>query len=576
MKRFDHALWLLLLLFSPPATSESETYQQTARYLGIQGIIGDIHRQVEKSQKSPHLVIWMIDHHRLLAEHKVLETFQSQIVQHFAGKASSFPGIQMAVLPATLPKNLPRPSSKVRDFRSSWKQFEKPPTHSYVNLMASVRKVSTSYAGFPGSRHLVVLSLDNGDGEDHLESTAKLVRRTRFQLLIISREAILSDPHWARQPPNPGKVPFALEGPECAHREIPWGWALQNSDSHEGVASGYGIYGLQRLVAQTRGRYYLYYPPTQEGSGHCARYRCRLCNGQHSSCSQTYRSERLQFFAPLAESRSQYQARQRRSKAHALLLSTWKTAHKKGWLRSAPPYQPGKTVVPGARRQSGPTYGTSHLDPARVSSLAKRAIKDRKQILALIQKIEKAVGVQKIDRKSPREIAACDVLLAQLHCLRFNLLQLIHFSHQLDSWRKAKGKPLDPWTANPIQGKPGTRLWIYVQNLTFCHGTERLHEIRWLGGPEADQELKLLSSRISRLLEKYDGTPYEMAVRWIGLSIFEPYEYTPQTATAQAKRRRAQSSEDENATTDDPPPGRRTTPPPTRSRSGRSGVTSGE
>ena len=389
----------------------------------------------------------------------------------------------------------------------------------------------------------------------------------------MSREAILSDPYWSRYPSQAQGVEFELKGPDAPVEELPWGWALQRSPSHEAVASGFGIYGLNRLVSATKGKYYLYYPETP-GASWCAGQGCRFCSGRHGSCGTAYDPGKLKVFAPSAEERTRYLALMAREQNFRVLLGLWDQLYEQSLVQSAPPSLE-KSGAPRPPRPAGLATGYI-VQASQIPGLAAAARKALPEIEKMLQAAERALGDKKLDLKKARAQALADLVRLHLEALRFNARQLVLFDDHLKQLIANKGRPFpDPWSVNPVQGKPGAYIWVYIENYTYCHGRRRLEQVRFLGGAEARTDAGKYADRVDAAIEKYRNTPFETAARRVGLVYFRVYEYVPVQGTpVQPNRPNAKSNEQQEQATETPGPQRETIPQ--RGRGGRpSTVTSG-
>ena len=76
---------------------------------------------------------------------------------------------------------------------------EKPST-TIQNVYASLRKAADFLEDRPGKKEILLVTLENGDGEDDLERTVSHLVKKGVKVQAITREAYLSDTYWLRRP----------------------------------------------------------------------------------------------------------------------------------------------------------------------------------------------------------------------------------------------------------------------------------------------------------------------------------------------------------------------------------------
>ena len=171
------------------------------------------------------------------------------------------------------------------------------PASSFQNLYADVRRAAALLKRHGGARDLVLVSLENGDGEDDLVGTARALRQGRITLHAVARQAFLSDTYWidhAAQAPRG----VDLNGADAAFVELPWGYLFQQGVANESVASGFPMYGLSRLAAESGGKVWLYYPPSTLGHRCSPSAGCLFCTQDHIPHDHGLQGHRLRTLAP--------------------------------------------------------------------------------------------------------------------------------------------------------------------------------------------------------------------------------------------------------------------------------------
>ncbi|MBI4614588.1 MAG: hypothetical protein HY720_13340 [Planctomycetes bacterium] len=545
---FSFALALALVLTGVArADGEYDLMAGTYRYVSLEKIGEDLARQMnedrlERGSATPDkggegLVVWVVDDASLLKEHGVLAQLFQAIVAAFGTPEGDFGSVSMSLVAFRAESRvLCRPTNQVAELAQAFDELAAATDDSFKNVCQIVRDAAVFFqrqASRVRTRYMVLVSLENGDNEDELEAAVTTLVRTRFKFFCVSREAIVSDPFWSRFPGQAQGVKLDLKGQDAPVEELPWGWTLQNSPSHESAPAGYGIYGLNRLVAATEGRYYLFYPE-MPGNSFCQYHMyqgaCRLCSGRHGNCQAAYDPTRLKSFAPATDARPRYQARMNQDPFFKLTIGAWEELYDKGLIQSPPPFLlDGRSIVTNEKKRQvkGMAMGVA-WSPNQLGEYVSEAKKALPDVERLIQIFDRALADKRIDMEHARAQALAEVFRLHLEALRFNLRQIILFQEHAKQILDAHGDPVpDPWCVNPVTDLPGSQVYVYVENYTLCHGARRLRSVRFLGGEEEKAALERVLERAQKSIDKYRQTPFEVVVRRVGLVYLRIYEVLP-------------------------------------------------
>ncbi len=428
------------------------------------------------------------------------------------------------------------------------------------NVYEDTRRAAQELRRHRGARDLLLVTLENGDGEDDIEGTAAALRGADVRLTIVAREAFLSDSYWlSRKPPS---TRLAMAGADGAFVELPWGYVFQQHVANESVASGFPIYGLGRLAAATGGRVYLYYPAS--GSKHaCAVYgACPFCRGDHLPHGEGYQSHRLRALAPSIASRRDAALAAVRDPYYRAVLAAWDQAARKGLLRSRPSIKAGGAIV---KRPVGTAadFGRS----TSFSGQAGRADKLVRVADGILHDLESHVAGIDDGDGTLRGRAIADTTLAMLRITRMNLLLYAAFCREVaPRWVKDAGDELELPEIAFYTGKERFT-GVGFTNLSLCHGVQPFRELYLPGGETTRRELDALDASLETFLRRYAHTPFAAVVRRSGLARF--------TLTTRGKyvpppKRRVPGSTEDETTTETDRPTRAGTP-----ASGTGGPTSG-
>lgn len=420
------------------------------------------------------------------------------------------------------------------------------------NLYADLRAAAQAFPGEGPGRRLVLVSMDNGDAEDDLEGTVKLLARQHIDCHVVAREAWLSDSYaWSHTglvTPPKGTL---LGGGDGAWPEIPWGWVLQQVNGHEEAPSGFAAYGLTRVAAATGGRVHLYATPG--GKHECqALGDCAFCSQDHLPAHEGYQAHRVKALAPSVLARDDVLAADARDPWLRLVLDVWERAAKEGLIRSRPPVslaggalrlEPRASAVP-------PGYAQGSLSFPRV---AKDAVRLREACEQLLKGYEEALAKVGASEGSPRHRATAETVRVMLHLTAVNLLLLEGWAQGAGPQLVARGEPA-PEPPEVARFGPDVRIvgWAYLTRC-LCHGLAPYREQRLSAPPALAARLDRLEAVLGDFLPRYDHTPFGVAVRRSGLSTFVP---TVQGKLLPLPPRKGGSTEADGGTTTADRPGR--------------------
>lgn len=390
------------------------------------------------------------------------------------------------------------------------------PVSTFQNLYADVRKAAALLKRQRGARDLVLISLENGDGEDDLAGTVKALRQGGITLHTVARQAFLSDTWWinhATQAPRG----VDLHGGDAAFVELPWGYLFQQGIVNESVGSGFPMYGLGRLAAESGGKVWLYYPPSTLGH-RCSPFAgCLFCTGDHIPHGRDYQGHRLRALAPPAGSRREVLKAAAHDPAYRRVLEAWERLAKKGLVRSRPSV---KRAGAGFQIQKNQQGRWAELSSTSYSSLAARADRLGPVVAEIRRELESSLADLDEDACLPRYRAMGETMVVQLEITRVNLLLFAAFCREvaprLASRRAADLEPPEiPYYQGDVRFTG-----VGFSNMSLCHGVAPFLELYLPGGEPVRTELRALDTRITDFLERQAHTPYAAVVRASGLARF--------------------------------------------------------
>ena len=270
------------------------------------------------------------------------------------------------------------------------------PKNEIRNVYASIRRIAASLKG-EGQRDIVLVSLENGDAEDAIETTVSHLENSKIRLTAIVRESYLADSYWIKRrrywhDTRRIRVPKDCEliGGDSPLVDMPWGWLFQQTIVNEVVPSGFGVFGVTRLAAATGGTVFLYSPPAAT-KHKCAVYgACLFCRGDHLPDGEAYAILKLRELSPLAVSRKDAYRSVATNPYFRAVVTAWRAAAKAGVLQTTPSVQIGGTVARPDRNRGGAYLG--FFDSLSFARHARRAEEAAAACSKIITRLEKAMG----------------------------------------------------------------------------------------------------------------------------------------------------------------------------------------
>ena len=410
-------LWLISSVFSLP--KDDITVRGVKNFYSIcQGVAAKIKRDANDK----NLVVWLID---------ATPSLDNEIEQ-LKGEVSHFyecgiPDLSMAV--ATVKKNVAfsldvttKPASVIRYLDKL--QYIKG-VNAYKNRLQPLRKVAEKYAAFPGKKSIVYLTLSPWENEDNLEDTLAILQQHNYSLYVVASEAVFSD-YYAIENKLKNKQ-FTFRGSESVADESMWSWItipssyyINGQKKNTFFPSGFGFYGLSRLVSQLDGWYYIY-TPQQVGS--------------KKSTATGYRYVNLHDYRPQWLSRSEYMKNIRKTN-EKLLFRYWdELASSKGISRYHAPFRVSLQISENKKRGAKVTPLLYTLkSPAQI----KTAVKTVSAKIGTVRAIKKKItyAMKKVKDQRNRESANLNLLYCNLLKSEFHLQQYLKVIAELNGIRK--------------------------------------------------------------------------------------------------------------------------------------------
>jgi hypothetical protein len=418
------------------------------------------------------------------------------------------------------------------------------PGKALLNVYRDVRRMAATLSGASGRKDLLLVTLENGDAEEGVEATAAILRRTGVRLLVIAREAFLSDTYWITHQKRPPRG-VTLAGADSAFVEVPWGYLFQQSVVNEGVSSGFAMYGISRITARSGGKVYLFYP--QSKTGHlCVTYGgCLFCSRDHSPRGRSYQTHRLRDLAPHGGSRSEVYRAAGRDPYFRAVLRAWGRASKAGIVRSRPSVKAAGSSLKPEKRQQG--SGASLAGSLKFSSQASRADRLARTCSEIADDLDADIRAVESSNGSPRYRAIADLTRVMLLVTRVNLLYFAAFCRETAPALSAPRAAELPPPELPLYSPDLHLLGIGYTTLSFCHGAGPYREVRMPGGEAMDRELAELVRTVDGFLSRHQGTPFAEALHKSGLARFT---FTVRGKYVPPSRRNIPTQEGEGAATD--------------------------
>jgi hypothetical protein len=523
--------------------SKSPLDDATHRSAGLDQIVENLARQTADKRPSARkkaLLIWLVDNTTEMANSGQHEALATAIQRHFTAGSkyiAQADAIEHSIIliDASL-QMLLRPTNDVAAVLDTLRTIARKPQSAIRDTMGAISACTQHFARSSHHKAIVLFTIENGDTESMLEETALWLRRTRTALYVVCREGVFSDPYWLRRSYDAEKhKPLELVGHEAPYVEYPWGWLFMIRDPHESAPAGFGMFGLNRLVVESGGSYFLYDPAVPPPSS--------------SRCSVIYQPFRLKQYEPPTSSRAGYAALVERSRAWLTIRECWLAAYKMGVVYSLPPELAAGGTVEVSR--SSTTRGVSRryyswsID--NLAKAAEQAAKDRVEIDGLLARLAAHKLSTRDEAFDRRAVAIADNLRFSLMVTRFNLLQLMHVAAYV---QQVRGGAALSEIEDPHVRAGATDIGLSYSNRVFCEtGIRAMEETAWLGGAVARAEMKALTAELIELKARHSGTPFEVVLERNAVVVFRVIEYVRGNPTEIQRLRESSSTEKPEVTT---------------------------
>ena len=409
------------------------------------------------------------------------------------------PGSDHSAAVAAVETLLAKPSGKIR------------------NVYKDIRALTTAYGPGAGDRELILVSLENGDAEDSVETTGLLLRRANIVFRCITSESYLADSYWSARPHYRAPSKCTLTGGDGAFVDLPWGWLMQGTVANEVAPSSFAPYPLSRLAAMTKGRVHIF---SQSVSRHsCAVHgSCLFCNNDHSPNGDRYWRARMSRLAPSTQSRRRVFAAAADDGAFRAMLKAWQKASRAGLLRSSPSVKVAGNGLSPQRSRAGRVpmlflnTGFSR-QAAKSLKLAKDCDKIRDVLLKELASVPRSQGV-------PRYRAMAEFTAVMLQLTKVNLVTYAGWCHEIAPGLVAKNPP--EYVAPEVDSIDRLRrpAGVAYSNYSLCHGVRPFFGVELPGGAALRKELEILDSAVSAFENFYGHTPIAAGLHRSGIAHF--------------------------------------------------------
>ncbi len=425
------------------------------------------------------------------------------------------------------------------------------------NVYQDIRTLAGKLAGKAGKREILLVSFDNGDAEDDVDATAAVCKKHAVSVTALTSESYLSDSYWRGRSAAGSGAPRGtqLTGGDNPYIDLPYHWLFQQTTANEMTPSGFACYGINRVVAVSGGRVFLYAPPsdTRHSCGH--RTVCLFCSGDHIPVGESYQSGRMSMLAPTTKSRK---AAFKDAAGDAFtrdVLVAWRDASKNGILRSGPPLRFAGTSAKAERNRRGRKLSLFTLGFKRNATKADKAGKECDRMIRRLD--DRLSKIETYDRSR----ANAELTRVLLQVTKTNLTLYAAWCREIAPGLVSKQRT-EPALPEMIEVELGRRpLGVGFTNMCLCHGVKPFMKVEMPGGEVLRTELMKLDALVTSFMSRYAHTPYAVALHRAGLARFH---FTYPGAVVRGPRPRPKSKGEEG-------PGTETQ----RSRPNRSGGSSG-
>jgi len=393
------------------------------------------------------------------------------------------------------------------------------PRSQFADVFEATRRGVKAFGGKKSARHLVLVTLDNGDVESDVEAAVRALRKAHVTFSVLTWQAFLSDSYWAyrgSEAPR-GMTP---RGGEAAFVQVPWGFIFQNAVANEHTGSGFAAFGLSRLAASVKGRVFLFDDgKSREHKCTVVGTTCTFCDADHLPDGTAYQTGLLSGLAPVVNSRKVALARAARDPYFKATLAAWEAATAARLVRSAP----------GVKRSGGSLKSSGSATSSRMAELgrtlgfqreARTADGLAKECGAIAKRLRAAIDAVSSDEGSPRQRATAETTYALLRLTRVNLLGFAAWCREVGPVQVERRDAEQAFPEYRGLSKGFRPSGVSFAGFSACHGVKPFLRQRWPGGESFRAELEELSKVFDRLLAKYAHTPYGTAIRRSSLARF--------------------------------------------------------
>ena len=478
-------------------------------------------------EDGPRSIVLLVDPTPSLAA----SGFASKLQRAFAEHAKLLGGAEIALVRVGQGAKKLRfvPAARRAELVADLSKMLRASRNEVRNVFVDLRSVASSLDKRAGQREVLLVTLENGDAEAELEACVKRLASARVRVSAIVREAFLADSYWAKRKRywrdlKRVRLPRGTElvGGDNPFIDLPWGWVFQRSISNEIVPSGFGAYSINRVVAATGGRVFLYAPP-ETVKHRCSVYgSCLFCNGDHVPQGEDYMAARLAKVAPSVASRSEAFRKAAKDPILRAVFDAWRKAAAAGVVQTTPLLRFGTTSASRDRDRGGSHLGFwDSLSFARHAKRADKAISDCDKILRELSARCVRTGLDQDG--SARSRAMAELTRVQLQLAKVNLVVFAAWCRDIAPGLVGRKRveveaPEAPWI-DPEQ----RAMRITYYDFCLCHGVAPFFRVRLPGGARMRGELRELDRLVREFMRKYAHTPYAVAVHRAGIARFSLY-----------------------------------------------------
>lgn len=451
-------------------------------------------------------VFLLVDASPALAKSGFVEAFTKALDKHATALAKTKFGVARV--------GLERPPAAPTDDRplvtTLLKQAFDAPADKILNVLADVRTVANALRGRPGSKVILVATLDNGDAEDDLDGTVALLDSLQIRAHVLTTEAYVADSYWTARSYERDKAPRGakLVGGDAPHIDMPWGWVFQITVANEVTPSGYGPYLFNRLAAGTGGKVFLH-AGADAGEHRCSIHGiCLFCAHDHIADREIYWTNRIQPLSASTKTRAAAAAELGADPVFRATANAWKAAASAGLLRSQPPRlgnTVGSSAPPGADRFGGFAGTAFDRFAERADASAKECDRIRAAFEAELSHLDATKG-------TPRSRAIAEFTRIMLQLTNVNFVTFAGWCREIAPGLVAKDPPAPAPPEILTIDRDERAVGIGYTNLSLCHGARPFLEVDLPGGAKLREELVELDAMITKFAASHEQTPFLVAL----------------------------------------------------------------